>query len=292
MNKNVTDQIQKRGSLIVIQGITPNIGASVISLGIAWNLAHRCEEHIRIAYVCLNLKSSKVHHYCGIDNPMFSLDRIRADLRANSLDVDRFRSLYHQFPAQPQLFVLFGNLLREQAEYYTADDISTLLLLCREAFDVTIVETGAYWDNAAVFTAMREADERLFVCTNRLGSFQEDYIRSSKPMLEALSINREDCSMIISQYCKGEGYGKGDVCKQTGMRVIAAVRKEEIVDSLVEQGRLVELYDNANRINSELDHIAKSLQHKWNLPVKRHDSAVQSEPPQRWFQKLLAFTGR
>lgn len=175
----------KCGRLAVFQGITPNVGTSVIAFGTAWLLAQHCNPDLRVAFVCLHLKSSKLHHYCGIDQPIHSLDRIRADLRTNSLNADALRSQCHHFQGKPHLSVLFGNLLREQAEYFTEQDIQNLLTLCRKAFDITIIETGAYWDNAAVFTAMREADERFFVGTNRLHSFQEDFRRSSKPMLDA-----------------------------------------------------------------------------------------------------------
>src|SRR5690625_3439251 len=56
---------------VLFTGTTPNIGTTVVAFGTALQLATRTDKSL--AYICLNLKSSKIHHYIGIEHP--SIDR-------------------------------------------------------------------------------------------------------------------------------------------------------------------------------------------------------------------------
>lgn len=269
----------KRGVVVVFQGVTPNIGTTVASFSSAVQLSH--EFSGEVAYVCLNLKSSKLHHYCGIE-PAITLDGLRAELKAGALTAERLRSSCSHMAQTPRLSVLFGNQLREQAEYYMVEDISLLLDRCRQAFDVTVVEVSAYWDNAAVFAAMREADMRVLVSSDRLGSFQEDFRRSALPMLGALGIGQEELELLVV-HTGTPGYGLSAIRKQTGLPVIGSLPYDPDAASSLDQGRLQEFASaRETSISNSCAGVARLMAHAGQLAP-----LVKEQPVRRWWQRRV-----
>lgn len=126
------------GQLAAFAGSTPNIGTTLTAFGTAYRLASVTGR--KIGFLCLNLKSAKTHLYLGIDKPQVTLDGLRPELRAGTLTADKLRQYAYQPPQLGGLHVLFGNLAREQAEYYEPDDMQRLLDASRQAFDLTIAE--------------------------------------------------------------------------------------------------------------------------------------------------------
>jgi hypothetical protein len=160
----------KANKTIMFMGTTPNIGTTVISFGSAVRLA--IETSNAIGYLCLNLKSSKLHRYLGIERPRITLDGIRAEVRAQSLRGDKLKQYCHSLPNLPNLHILFGNMLREQAEFFTPEDIKYVLSVAKGIFDICIVEVNAYWDNAATICVVEEADSKWIVTTTDITQFQ------------------------------------------------------------------------------------------------------------------------
>lgn len=275
-----------RGHLAVFQGLTPNIGTTVLSFGSAVQLAR--ETGSNVAYVCLNLKSSKLHHYVGVDHPGVTLDGIRAELKSGTLQAGSLMNRFHRFPDLPRLSVLFGNMLREQAEFYAVEDIALLLDLCRELFDITVAEVSAYWDNAAVFAAMLEADTRIFACANRLGSFQEDYRRWCVPMLDALKIDRNACNLVVTQTRPLSGYSLSDIRKQTGLNIVGTIRHHPAVEAAADQGRLHELLAGSHPVGKDLQGIARML----SMEGKLAWGTGNGRTLRARYRKLLPLTGR
>src|SRR5690606_34204260 len=146
----------------------------VAAYGAAVQMAARTEA--KVAYICLNLKSSKIHRYlgAGLEDSPLTIDGLRAELRSGSLTGSRLAKQAEADDQLPNLFVIHGNRQREQSDYYTIEEIERLLRAAKEVFDYCVVETGAYWDNAATIGVMRQASQRILVTTQQLSSFQED----------------------------------------------------------------------------------------------------------------------
>lgn len=138
--------VSSGGKAIVFIGSTPNIGTTITSFGIAVGIANYSSQ--RVGYLCLNLKSSKLHRYIGVEKPETSLDQLRAEIRSHNLRPERLTTYCHTVKGAPGLSVLFGNQLREQAEFFTAEDIEHLIAVAKQTFDLCLIEVNAYWDNA------------------------------------------------------------------------------------------------------------------------------------------------
>lgn len=226
------------GELIVFTGSTPNIGTTVLAFGTAALLARLSGEPV--GYLCLNLKSSKLHHYVGLEPCPPGVDQIRAEMRSGSLTPGFLKSRMVQIKGAPGVHVLFGPLQREQAEFYQPEDIGHLLDIAKQCFPRCVVEVNAYWDNAATLAALLQADERILVTSPELGHFQEDVNRGVKQMAPLFGMSAEGFLLAVTQHHRGEGLTPQDAAKETGMRLAAVVKADPELRRQLGQGRLAE----------------------------------------------------
>lgn len=245
---------------ITFVGSTPNIGTTFVSFGTAVRMARSTGRSV--GYLCLNLKSSKLHRYLGMEKPEASLDHLRAEIRAQSLHPDRLHLYCEPVKGRPNLRILFGNQLREQAEFFTAEDIEHLLRTARRTFDVCIVEVNAYWDNAATICALLQADTRILVTTPELAHFQEDTDRWLRGLCPVIGLSADSFDLILTQ-SEGSGSSGGirhqDVRKETGLSLIGKVGKYSDLAEAVNQGKLLELLTGKHPLNRDLDDIVRLL---------------------------------
>lgn len=267
-------------------GSTPNIGTTVVAFGSAVLLANSTDASI--GYLCLNLKSSKLHRYVGKEEPPYALDHLRAELRAQSLSGARLKQYAEPIKGVPNLSLLFGSVQREQAEFYQPEDISHLLSVARQAFDACIVEVNAYWDNAATVSAMLDADERVCVTTADLGHFQEDLERGLKTMTALYRIPAQSFSLVVNQLDRQQGKGgirTADICKETGMQIVAEIERYPELLEYVNQGRLTRFFVENDKFPGQLSGIVARLHRQLGLPSK-HEEARKA-----WIKRLLPNLG-
>ena len=203
------------GRLAVFAGSTPNIGTSLTAFGTAYRIAALTGR--KVGYLCLNLKSAKTHLYLGVDKPDVTLEGVRPELRAGTLTGDKLSQYAFAPRGLGGLHVLFGNMAREQAEYYEPEDMLRLLAASREAFDLTIADVSAYWDNAATVCAMKEADDRFLVTTDSLSHFQEDIHRWTGQVGSQFGMSPEQFQLVLSTSQSNEGgFRMKEIRKETG----------------------------------------------------------------------------
>ncbi|GIQ64776.1 hypothetical protein PACILC2_33440 [Paenibacillus cisolokensis] len=105
----------KPAPLIAFVGTTPNIGVTSAAFAFAYRTAEASGKPV--GFLCMNLKSAKIHRFLGMDGPSSTLDGLRPELRAGSLTPEKLLHASHRVKGMPNLHVLFGNMLRDQAEF-------------------------------------------------------------------------------------------------------------------------------------------------------------------------------
>jgi Flp pilus assembly CpaE family ATPase len=271
----------EKGRVVMFVGSTPNIGTTHIAFGTAVRLA--METTCTVGYLCLNLKSSKIHRYIGRDDPAHTLDGLRAELRSRSLYRERLLRSCETLPAAPRLYVLPGNMIREQAEFFDADDIDHLLDVAVQAFDIVITDVNAYWDNAATVTTARRADRKIFVTSGDIAQFQEDTRRWLYAVASMIGLEPSGFDLVVNGFeasaCSGIR-GK-DIAKETGMQLLAQIHRHSAIGAAVNEGRLLELYLSEGPMVHELAGLIEVLIALFKLP--------RPEPPLRksWLLRLL-----
>jgi hypothetical protein len=183
---------------IVFCGTTPNIGTTVVAFSTAVQCARESSE--KIGFFCLNLKSSKLHHYLN-DTPRYTLDRLQPELQATCLTDQRLLSVMTKpLKEHSNLYVMYGNQLREMAERYTPSEISHLLGVAGRIFSKVIIDVNAYWDNAATVQAMLQADIRIIVTTGNYTNFYTDWMGWMNRLNDTYKLAVKVDAVVVSQW--------------------------------------------------------------------------------------------
>jgi hypothetical protein len=269
-----------RGRLVMFVGSTPNIGATQIAFGTAVRLA--VETTCSVGYLCLNLKSSKIHRYIGRDDPACTLDGIRAELRSRSLYRERLLQSCETFQAVPRLYVLPGNMMREQAEFFAPEDIDHLLDVAVRAFDIVIAEVNAYWDNAATVTTALRADRKIYITGGDIAQFQEDTRRWLYAVSSMIGLDPSSFDLVVNgcESSSTSGIRTRDIAKETGMQLLAQTGRHSSVSAAANEGRLLELYLSHCSIVGELSGLVEVLIALFKL------TKPEQVPRRRWLMRL------
>ncbi|CAH1210966.1 hypothetical protein PAECIP111891_03645 [Paenibacillus allorhizoplanae] len=271
------------GKLITFVGSTPNIGTTLASYGVASMLA--METSKKVGYLCLNLKSSKLHRYLGREEHIFTLDGLRAELKAQSLTPERLLHVCDKPKEAHGLHVLYGNMLREQAEFFTPSEIIHLLRVARGAFDICIIEVSAYWDNAATVSGLLEADSKIVVTTGDIAHFQEDFSRWIRQVGSVFGLQPDAFELMAVQtdrHAKQSEFTIKDIRKETQLHLIGHVSRHGDALARCNQGKLMELLNPTHPMHHEVKAVAQKFADFYKLPQR---SSVRQET---WFQKLIA----
>jgi MinD-like ATPase involved in chromosome partitioning or flagellar assembly len=271
------------GKLITFVGSTPNIGTTLASYGVACLLA--METSKKVGYLCLNLKSSKLHRYLGREEHPFTLDGLRAELKAQSLTPERLLHVCDKPKEAHGLHVLYGNMLREQAEFFTPSEIIHLLRVARGAFDICIIEVSAYWDNAATVSGLLEADSKIVVTTGDIAHFQEDFSRWIRQVGSVFGLQPDAFELMAVQtdrHAKQSEFTIRDIRKETQLHLIGHVSRHGDALARCNQGKLMELLSPAHPMHHEVKAVARKFADFYKLPQK---TSMRQET---WFQKLIA----
>lgn len=266
--------------LITFIGTTPNIGTTAAAFAAAFRIAESSEA--KVGYLCLNLKSAKLQRYVGIDSPDTGLGSIRPELRDRSLLPEQLMHAVHPIRGNGALHALFGSMERDQAEFYTAEDMLHLLDTARRTFDIVIADVSAYWDNAATVCAVREASTRALVTTGALSHFQEDWscwISQISPLF-GVEAGGFELIVIRSPWTIG-GFHVKDIRKETGLPLAGELQLTEPMLLQLDGGQ----YDQWLRTgegSEAMKRPAEAWMRQYGVQGKR---TVRIQP---WYRKLLA----
>ncbi|MBM7565253.1 hypothetical protein [Paenibacillus sacheonensis] len=270
--------------LIAFVGTTPNIGTSSAAFAAACRIAE--ESGGTIGFLCLNLKSAKMHRYLGVDDPAGTLDELRPELATRTLHPEKLLRAMHRCSRLTGVHVLFGNLLRDQAEYYAMEEMEHLLDAAAQAFDVVIADVGAYWDNAATLCALRRAATRILVTTGALSHFQEDGQRWAKQLAPLYGIPAASFQGLVihSPWGKG-GFHVKDICKELGVPLLGEHALSEQMLASLDSGTLEEWLADNERGRRAMLEPAKTIAAAHGL---RRQRKLAMQP---WYKKLLVHRG-
>lgn len=262
-------------------GTTPNIGTTLLSYAAACQLAAEVEG--KVAYLCLNLKSSKLHRYLGRTESFASLDQLRTAIRTRRLTSAQLLQAGDWMGEAGNLCVLYGNRVRAQAEYYSEADMAFLLDLARNTFTVVLVEVNAYWDNAATATVMHQSQQIMLVADNRPGSFQEDMQAGFKAGMSLLNLSTQKVELLVNATGPdGDGYGDHDIKKTSGLEVVATLPYLPQAVQAMDAGRLHTLLATDGKLARYASAVAARI-------IMRHQLAARTKTPQvarSWRQRL------
>lgn len=263
-------------------GTTPNIGTTAAAFAAAVRIGEASGKPV--GYLCLNLKSSKIHRYLGIDEPLVTLDKLRPELRSSALTPDMLRKAAYPVASQPNVQVLFGNMMRDQAEYFTPEEAEHLLDVAEQTFAFVVADVGAYWDNAATICTVRRAGSRILVTTSALSHFQEDGKRWIGQVSPLFGVNPDQYdSVVINGPWRNGGYQMKHICKELGTSALGQLQLSESVSSQLDNGTYAQWLKTDSGGSEMMKGPAKAIMQKHGIRSMGVSVAVQP-----WYRKLLA----
>lgn len=264
---------ESRPKQVLFSGTTPNIGTTIVAFGTAQLLSHYTDQ--QIAYVCLNLKSSKIHHYLGWDKPVISMDQLRGELKTRQLTSERL--VKTGIPIRDNLTVFVGNQLREQAEYYAPEDITYYLHLLSSYYDYLIVDVHAYWDNAATVQAMLTIENKVLVTSAHLAHFQEDLNSWYRSGEELFHLKTNQPGLFITQLDPREsGYSTKDIRAETGLSIYGSMKRSTRLHAYLNEGRIQDMVQEIDGVRESIDELITAV-------FKSTKTESKSEP---WLKRL------
>ncbi|MDF2836560.1 MAG: hypothetical protein K0Q63_2200 [Paenibacillus sp.] len=272
--------------MAVFVGTTPNIGTTTAAFAAAVRIAEATDKPI--GYLCLHLKSAKLHRFLGVDDPEMTLDKLQPELRAGVMTPAMLERATYPLPGQRNLRILFGSVSREQAEFFTDKELEHLLDVAGRTFSFVVLDVGAYWDNAATVCCVRRASARIVVTTGALSHFQEDGKRWIRELSPVFRIRQEqyECLVIRSPW-RDDAYNAAQIGKELGASSLGELRFAPALFASLDKGTLGEWLKEDKFGKAAMAEPAGRLAARYGLAVPER----KAMRPSWFFKRRLARDG-
>lgn len=107
--------------------------------------------------------------------------------------------LFNSMGCCNSFYYLAGNRsIKKQFKYYV-EEVSYLIGLAKEVFDLVLIDAGAHFDNAMSLQALANSDVK-FLVTNQQGWGQRFWTYSFEQIIEPLNYKKSDFLLILNKY--------------------------------------------------------------------------------------------
>lgn len=127
------------------------------------------------------------------------LSDLKIELKTDSLTVHKLIQYVHQYES---FSLLAGNRDIKLQRYFKKDEISRIILLAKEVYDVVLLDGGTHFDNAANAQVYKHSDLKFLVTTQDIKGFRGYWPHVYHQLLEPLGIKTDELLLIINQFCQ------------------------------------------------------------------------------------------
>ncbi|MGU3473157.1 CpaE family protein [Paenibacillus sp. D51F] len=212
------------GRVISFMSAAPKDGSTTLAISTAFCLAQRVPDK-KVILIDLNLKSPEIRDHLHITSDK-GYPLIQADCDSGTLEAPSLMKACHNVREVPNLYVLTGIQRREWAEKISLEEVTHLIRVAKQEFDVILIDVHSYPDQAATLKVVKNADERIVVVQPLITSYQSSWNdwfnsvwqhyglaesdfhlvlnRGSKKLLESLQIQKSMGSKVVSHISNAE----------------------------------------------------------------------------------------
>ena len=173
-------------------------GATTVAAGTAAALAR--ETPLKIGLLDLNFKNPELRIQLNLPDAGKRYVPLRSKLQMGTLRSSELIDAMSPYRKNPNLQVLPGTFRRDTAADWSPEMIASLLAVCRDTFDVTIVDVSSYPDNAATVCAVRSADERWYVARNHRSSYMWNWSEWYECCWRQCGVEPEQIGMVLNRF--------------------------------------------------------------------------------------------
>lgn len=186
------------------------IGKTSLATNLALELANMTQE--KVALIDLNLQLGDITTFLDI-NPSFDISYVVQNL--SRIDETFLLSTLEKYK-DTNLYVLADPPYLEQAEDITAEQISTLFEVLKQAFSYIVVDTSANFDGKTI-TALDNSDLILLITIVNLPAIRN--CQRCLDLFERLGYEKERTKIVINRYMENDEIKVDDVEDVLGQKV-------------------------------------------------------------------------
>lgn len=186
------------------------IGKTSIATNLALELANITKE--KVALIDLNLQLGDITTFLDI-NPSFDISYVVQNL--SRIDETFLLSTLEKYK-DTNLYILADPPFLEQAEEITAEQISTLFAVLKQAFSYIVVDTSANFDGKTI-TALDNSDLILLITIVNLPAIRN--CQRCLDLFERLGYEKEKTKIVLNRYMENDEIKVEDVEDVLGQKV-------------------------------------------------------------------------
>lgn len=128
------------------------------------------------------------------------LDKLK-NMLSNQLLVNREEQMLSQFYKlkKDNVYFLAGNQNIKMERLFSTEEIASLISLCKNCFDVLILDAGCHFDNANMIESLRQADLKFLIMNQQRKAIKKFY-QSYNDILSPLGYNLAEFSLILNHF--------------------------------------------------------------------------------------------
>lgn len=247
-----------RGIIAAVWSAANKDGATTVAVNTAITLA-ACSQ-LTVGLLDLNLKNPEIRYGLQLKDPLKSNLTLRPRLQTGTLSPNDLLDACQTYRKTPRLHILAGTHRRDTAADLTPGMVEHLLVTCRSAFDVTIVDVSSFPDNAATVCAVKHAEEKWLIAQPDFASHRWSWTEWFECYWKYVALEPRDVSLVLNRFT-GRGGPPEKIAGVMGMKlagilpnVPAGVSSKESLEGMLLADRLgAEMFtDGIRRLASRL----------------------------------------
>ncbi len=251
------------------------IGKTAIATNLALELANMTKE--KVALIDLNLQLGDITTFLDI-NPSFDISYVIQNLAR--IDETFLLSTLEKYK-DTNLYILADPPYLEQAEDITAEQISTLFAVLKQAFSYIVVDTSANFDGKTI-TALDNSDLILLITIVNLPAIRN--CQRCLDLFERLGYEKEKTKIILNRYMENDEIRVEDVEDVLGQPVYWKIPNNYFtIMSSINKGIPVGTINSESNISQSYRELAAMLSDN----IYKHDFAKKNARKQSFNFKNL-----
>lgn len=227
------------------------IGKTALATNLALELANMTKE--KVALIDLNLQLGDITTFLDI-NPSFDISYVIQNL--SRIDETFLLSTLEKYK-ETSLYVLADPPYLEQAEDITAEQISTLFDVLKQAFSYIVVDASANFDGKTI-TALDNSDLILLITIVNLPAIRN--CQRCLDLFERLGYEKEKTKIILNRYMENDEIKVEDVEDVLGKKIYWKIPNNYFtIMSAINKGIPVGLINSDSNISQSYRELAAML---------------------------------
>jgi Flp pilus assembly CpaE family ATPase len=195
------------------------------------------------------------------------LNDIKIELKTDSFSTKKLMQSIHQYE---DFSHLAGNRDIKLQRYYKTDEISKLIEVAKQAFDVVLIDGGTHFDNAAFAQAYKLSDLKLLVTTQEPKGYRGYWPHIFHQLLEPIGGKTDDFLLILNQYCPDLSLiTEKSLSEELDISLLATIPDQSLYGpTAIAQKKLLHQVTSNKDYRSSIEMIANSIVSRSRLTIR------------------------